>query len=280
MVPHRLVARRGPGACVRPGIRARIGAVAGSRRMQPGPPHLRGRYRIASPVVPIPRTARGRLLDGAGRGVSRPAPGVRGRPPSAGSPAMFAFLAFLPAASSAVVQLYHPQDVVSLGLAVGGLAQVLRRRWVAAGLLFGVAVLTKQFAVLVLVPAAFAAPDARARRRLLVPAAAAFVAGLAPFFLAAPRATWDNLSGSSGGGAVHRCRRCSPSSGQPEIGGLVRGARRTGRVRSRRRRVGPPPVRPVAPRPAAARRAPRSCASGAASCSSPCSSPTTCWPPP
>jgi hypothetical protein len=68
--------------------------------------------------------------------------------------------------------------------------------------LFGVAFLTKQFAVLVLVPAIAAAPDWRARRRILLPAVAVTVAGLLPFLLVAPRATLENLSGIGSAGAV------------------------------------------------------------------------------
>jgi hypothetical protein len=115
---------------------------------------------------------------------------------------LLAFLAFLPSASSAIVQLYHPQDIVSLGLSLAGLAQVLRRRWVLSGVLFGVACLTKQFAVLLLLPALAAAPDARSRLRMAVAAAAMFGAGILPFLFTAPRATLENLSGFSAGGAV------------------------------------------------------------------------------
>jgi len=112
------------------------------------------------------------------------------------------FLAFLPSASSAIVQLFHPQDILSLGLALAGLAQAIKRRWLFAGVLFGVAILTKQFAVLILLPAVVMAPDVRARARLVLPAVAVFGAGLLPFMLAAPRATLNNLTGFSGGGAV------------------------------------------------------------------------------
>jgi len=116
--------------------------------------------------------------------------------------ALLALLAFLPAATSAIVQLFHPQDMVSLGLALLALAQVLRRRWVVAGLLFGAAVVTKQYAVLFLLPALVVAPDARARAKVAVAALVLFVATLAPFFATAPRATLENLSGFSAGGAV------------------------------------------------------------------------------
>ncbi len=115
---------------------------------------------------------------------------------------LLAFLAFLPAASSAIVQLYHPQDIVSLGLALGALALTLRRRWVLAGVAFGAAVLTKQFAVLLLLPALVAARDRRTRSALGGVAALVFAAGLLPFLVVEPRATLENLSGFSAGGAT------------------------------------------------------------------------------
>jgi hypothetical protein len=115
---------------------------------------------------------------------------------------LLALLTVLPAASSAIVQLYHPQDIVSLGLATGGLAQTLKRRWVLAGVLFGVAFLTKQFALLLLFPALVAAPDSRSRLRLAVASITVFGAGILPFLVSAPQATLENLSGFSAGGAV------------------------------------------------------------------------------
>jgi hypothetical protein len=115
---------------------------------------------------------------------------------------LLAFLVVLPAASSAIVQLYHPQDLVSLGLALAGLSQALRSRWWWAGALFGLAFLTKQFAVLLLLPALVVAPDLGARVRLALVAALVFAAGIIPFLTADPPATLDNLSGFSAGGAA------------------------------------------------------------------------------
>jgi hypothetical protein len=115
---------------------------------------------------------------------------------------LLAFLAFLPAASSAIVQLFHPQDVVSLGLALAGTAQILHRRWLLAGVLFGVAVLTKQFALLLLLPALVAVPDGRSRLTVAGSAAAVAALGLLPFLVVDPRATLENLSGLSAGGAA------------------------------------------------------------------------------
>jgi hypothetical protein len=85
---------------------------------------------------------------------------------------------------------------------VAGLAQTLRRRWVVAGVLFGAAFLTKQFAVLLLLPALVAAPGVRPRLQLAGAAAVVFAAGILPFLVAAPRATIANLDGFSAGGAV------------------------------------------------------------------------------
>lgn len=116
--------------------------------------------------------------------------------------ALVVLLVIVPAASSAIVQLFHPQDLTSLGLAAGGLALVLRRRWLLAGIVLGAAFLTKQFAVLAFVPALAAVPDGRARARLVLPAAAVTGAGLLPFLAVAPRATLENLSGIGAGGAV------------------------------------------------------------------------------
>jgi hypothetical protein len=82
------------------------------------------------------------------------------------------------------------------------MALVLRRKWIAAGALFGLAVLTKQYALLLLIPSLAAAPGTGPRLRLAVSAAAVFAAGLAPFFLSAPHATVANFSGFSAGGAV------------------------------------------------------------------------------
>jgi hypothetical protein len=115
---------------------------------------------------------------------------------------LFVFLAFLPAASSAIVQLFHPQDIVSLGLALGALGQTIKGRWVLAGALFGLAIVTKQFAILLALPAVAVAPGAGPRLRLAVTAVVVAAAGILPFLVSAPRATLENFSGFSAGGAV------------------------------------------------------------------------------
>jgi hypothetical protein len=116
--------------------------------------------------------------------------------------ALFVFLAILPSATSAIVQFFHPQDIVSLGLALAAMGQTIRGRWVLTGALFGLAVLTKQFALLLVLPAIVVAPDARSRLRLGVTTLVVAAAGLLPFLVSAPRATLENFSGFSAGGAV------------------------------------------------------------------------------
>ena len=95
-------------------------------------------------------------------------------------------LAVLPTASDAIAQTFHPQDLMSVGFSCAGMSQALRRRWVAVGVLFGVAFLCKQFAVLPLLAVLAAAPDWRARARVVVLVVPVVAAGVVPFYLVAP----------------------------------------------------------------------------------------------
>jgi len=95
-------------------------------------------------------------------------------------------LAALPAASDAIAQTFHPQDLMSVGFSLAGVSQALRRRWFVVGVLFGVAFVCKQFAILPLLAVLAAAPDWRDRGRILVPAAAVVAAVVVPFYVAAP----------------------------------------------------------------------------------------------
>jgi hypothetical protein len=103
-------------------------------------------------------------------------------------------LAALPAASDGIVEAFHPQDLVCTGLVAIALACVLRRRWAAAGVLFGVAFVCKQFALLALIPALAAAPGWRARGRTAVPAVVAVALATLPFYVVAPSATFHSLT--------------------------------------------------------------------------------------
>jgi len=111
-------------------------------------------------------------------------------------------LAAAPAASDGIVETFHPQDLVCVGLIGAGLAETLRRRWVVTGVLFGVAFLCKQFALLPLVAVLAAAPGWRQRARVVFPAVTVVGCGLLPFFVVDPRATWDTLSAVNTAGVV------------------------------------------------------------------------------
>ncbi|HLX89294.1 MAG TPA: hypothetical protein VKR22_12665 [Acidimicrobiales bacterium] len=125
---------------------------------------------------------------------------VYGRPSAAELTAALA-LAVLPAASDALIESFHPQDLLSLGLAVMALSQALRRRWVATGALLGLAVVCHQLAVLVLLPVIAAAPDLRSRGRLVGAALTAGLAVTVPFLVADPSGTWSALTGTYSQGA-------------------------------------------------------------------------------
>jgi hypothetical protein len=111
-------------------------------------------------------------------------------------------LAAIPAASDGIVETFHPQDLVCVGLGCAALAEALRRRWVATGVLFGIAFLCKQFALLPLVAVLAAAPGWRQRARIAVPVVAVVGCGILPFAIADPSATWSTLSAVSSGGVV------------------------------------------------------------------------------
>ena len=60
-----------------------------------------------------------------------------------------------------LVEYFHPQDLIAMGLALGAMACARRDSWVAAGLLVTCAFLSQQFAVLVAVPLLVLAPSRR-----------------------------------------------------------------------------------------------------------------------
>jgi hypothetical protein len=73
---------------------------------------------------------------------------------------------------------------------------------VAAGVLFGVAFLCKQFALLPLVAVVVAAPRWRERARVGLPAVAVIACGIVPFLAVDPSGTWNTLSAVNPGGVV------------------------------------------------------------------------------
>ena len=81
-------------------------------------------------------------------------------------------LAVVPVVWGALIQYYHPEDLLAMGLALGGVACSLRRKWVWAGLLLGLAVTSQQFSLLILAPLVVVVPGSQ-RLRLIASSAAA-----------------------------------------------------------------------------------------------------------
>jgi hypothetical protein len=84
-----------------------------------------------------------------------------------------ALVACLPALYMPLLQFFHPEDLLATGLALVGVAFVFRDRWVWAGLLLGLAVLSQQFTLLILIPLLVVAPQ-RQRLKFLGGAACSF----------------------------------------------------------------------------------------------------------
>jgi len=93
------------------------------------------------------------------------------------------FIAAVPIVWEPVLSSYHPQDLTSLGLALGASACALRRKWVWAGILVGLAITSQQFALLVAVPLFVVAPGKQRWRFLISSAAVVLVISL-PFIVA------------------------------------------------------------------------------------------------
>jgi hypothetical protein len=92
-------------------------------------------------------------------------------------PATLLVAACLPPVWLCLVEYFHPQDLVAMGLALGAMACARRDSWVAAGVLVTFAVLSQQFAVLVAVPLLVLAP-APGRRAFLAAASATAVVAM------------------------------------------------------------------------------------------------------
>ena len=74
------------------------------------------------------------------------------------------YLALVPLVWAPLLQYFHPQDLVAVGLSLGGLALILRQKWTAAGVLWGPAVTSQQFALLVLLPVLVLVPGNKRMR--------------------------------------------------------------------------------------------------------------------
>ena len=91
-------------------------------------------------------------------------------------PAILLFVACLPSVLLTLTDAFHPQDMLAMGLALGGLACARRGLWIWAGVLLGLAITSRPFALLVFVPLLVVVPNNRRIRFALAAAvAAAFI---------------------------------------------------------------------------------------------------------
>ena len=75
-------------------------------------------------------------------------------------PLTLILIACTPPVFMCLQSLFHPQDLLAMGLILCGVASVLRDRWVLAGVLMGLALTSQQFSILVLVVLLVLAPNA------------------------------------------------------------------------------------------------------------------------
>ena len=100
--------------------------------------------------------------------------------------------------------LFHPQDLLAMGLVLCGVASVLRDRWTLAGIMMALALTSQQFALLVLVALLVVAPNA-GRVKMVIATVVMWLLIVAPLALASSgRALRVALVGSGLGGTQAR----------------------------------------------------------------------------
>jgi hypothetical protein len=93
-------------------------------------------------------------------------------------------LALLPPVALSVLRMFHPEDLLALGLALAAAAAVLRRHWTTAGALLGLAFCAQPLTLLVAIPlVALAVTGVRILGRLAMGGAVASAVVLLPVVL-------------------------------------------------------------------------------------------------
>lgn len=82
-----------------------------------------------------------------------------GRGRSGWEPATLIILACVPPIAMCLVEYFHPQDLLALGLALLGLAAARRNNWVWSGIFLGLALVSQQFALLIFAPLLVLVPN-------------------------------------------------------------------------------------------------------------------------
>lgn len=111
-------------------------------------------------------------------------------------PTFLVVLACVPCVLMPLLDDFHPQDLLAMGLVLGGVACAERGSWVWAGALLGLAVISQQFALLVLAPLFVVAPAHRKARFAAAASGAAAVIVLPMVAATSGRALGPVLIGS------------------------------------------------------------------------------------
>jgi hypothetical protein len=143
----------------------------------------------------------GCLLSAAGLGWYLAAvSGRRGAPPL--FQLLLALLCVVNPLTWEALQMGHPEEILTAALAVGAVAVAVERRAVAAGILLGLAVVSKQWAVLAIFPVLMALPLPRTRIRCGAIGAALVAALSLPALIAAPSAFFETQGNAASGGRL------------------------------------------------------------------------------
>jgi hypothetical protein len=119
-----------------------------------------------------------------------------GRGRTGWEPATLLLVACAPPVLLALQEFFHPEDIVAIGLAFCGIAFVRRGSWVWAGVFLGLAIVSQQFALLVLAPLVVVAPPDR-RVRFVGAAVCASAAVVVPMIIITSGRALGPLTGAS-----------------------------------------------------------------------------------
>jgi hypothetical protein len=111
-------------------------------------------------------------------------------------PVCLAAVACTPPVIMCFNEYFHPQDLIAVGLSLAALACVLRNRWISAGILFGLAFTSQQFALLFLVPLICIVSRGAAQRLVVSFLAAVAVIDVPLFIITSGRSLKASLFGT------------------------------------------------------------------------------------
>jgi len=125
-----------------------------------------------------------------------------GRGRSGWEPTALIIVACLPPVWMCLENYAHPQDVVAMGFALAAMACALRDRWIGAGILIALAILTQQYTLLVAIPLFVVAPAARKLRFAVAAVSAVAVISMPLLALTSGKAARPIFAGSGAANGI------------------------------------------------------------------------------